>query len=40
VTTSIDPRLQAAARKAVRDGLGAYASRQKLETPLTLGTPR
>jgi penicillin-binding protein 1A len=40
VTTSIDPRLQAAARKAVRDGLGAYASRQKLEPPLTLGTRR
>ncbi|HET9934813.1 MAG TPA: PBP1A family penicillin-binding protein [Polyangiaceae bacterium] len=40
VTTTIDPRLQAAARKALRDGLGAYASRQKLEPPLTLGTRR
>ncbi|MFZ5889933.1 MAG: penicillin-binding protein 1A [Myxococcota bacterium] len=40
VTTTIDPRLQAAARKAVRDGLGAYASRQKLEPPLTLGNRR
>ncbi|MGC4094286.1 MAG: PBP1A family penicillin-binding protein [Polyangiaceae bacterium] len=40
VTTTLDPRLQAAARKAVRDGLGGYASRQKLEPPLTLGTRR
>jgi penicillin-binding protein 1A len=36
VTTTLEPRLQAAARKAVRDGLGGYASRQKLEPPLTM----
>jgi len=35
VTTSIDPALQAAARKAVRDALDAYAHRQKLEAPFT-----
>jgi penicillin-binding protein 1A len=35
VTTSLDPRLQAAARKAVRDGLASYSLRQKLEAPLT-----
>lgn len=40
VTTSIDPVLQAAARKAVRDGLDAYAKRQKLEPPYTLETRR
>lgn len=36
IHTAIDPRLQAAARKAVRDGLAAYTTRQKLEPPLTL----
>jgi penicillin-binding protein 1A len=30
ITTTIDPRLQAAARKAVRDGLGAYDKRHGL----------
>lgn len=40
VTTSIDPVLQAAARKAVRDGLNAYAKRQKLEPPYTAETRR
>jgi penicillin-binding protein 1A len=35
ITTTLDPRLQAAARKAVRDGLQGYAARQKLEPPLT-----
>ncbi len=40
ITTTLDPRLQAAARKAVRDGLGGYASRQKLEPPLTQATRR
>ncbi|HMI88776.1 MAG TPA: PBP1A family penicillin-binding protein [Polyangiaceae bacterium] len=33
VTTTIDPRLQAAARKAVRDNLGAYDKRYKLLAP-------
>jgi len=36
ITTSLDLKLQAAARKAVRDGLAAYAERQKLVPPLTL----
>jgi penicillin-binding protein 1A len=40
VTTSIDPVLQAAARKAVREGLDAYAKRQKLEPPYSLETRR
>jgi penicillin-binding protein 1A len=35
VHTSIDPALQAAARKAARDALDAYAKRQKLEPPYT-----
>ena len=35
VTTTLDPTLQAAARKAVRDALDAYARRQKLEAPFT-----
>jgi penicillin-binding protein 1A len=35
VKTSIDPGLQAAARRAVRDALAAYATRQKLEPPFT-----
>jgi penicillin-binding protein 1A len=39
ITTSIDPRLQAAARKAVRDGLDAYDKRRgllgSLKAPLT-----
>jgi penicillin-binding protein 1A len=38
VTTTIDPMLQAAARKAVRDALDAYAHRQKLEAPFTAET--
>ncbi len=38
VTTTIDPALQAAARKAVRDALDAYAHRQKLEAPFTAET--
>jgi penicillin-binding protein 1A len=33
ITTSIDPALQAAGRKAVREALDAYAKRQKLEAP-------
>ncbi len=40
VTTSIDPVMQAAARKAVRDGLDAYAKRQKLEPPIVQETRR
>ncbi len=40
VTTSIDPALQAAARQAVREGLDAYAHRQKLEAPFTAETRR
>jgi penicillin-binding protein 1A len=36
VHTSIDPALQSAARKAVREALDAYAKRQKLEPPFTL----
>ncbi len=36
ITTTIDPGLQAAARKAVRDGLDRYAERQKLAPPFTL----
>jgi penicillin-binding protein 1A len=35
VHTSIDPPLQAAARKAAREALDAYAKRQKLESPYT-----
>lgn len=38
LTTSIDPALQAAGRKAVRDALDAYAHRQKLEAPFTAET--
>jgi penicillin-binding protein 1A len=34
VTTTIDPKLQAAARKAIRDGLGAYDKRHALLAPL------
>ena len=40
VKTSLDPSLQLAARKAVRDALAQYATRQKLEPPLTLETRR
>ena len=40
VKTSLDPGLQAAARKAVREALGAYATRQKLEPPFTLESRR
>ena len=36
VTTTIDPALQAAARKALRENLDAYGTRQKLEPPFTL----
>ena len=36
VTTSIDPALQVAARKAVRDDLDLYMKRQKLAPPYTL----
>ncbi|HEY3592773.1 MAG TPA: penicillin-binding transpeptidase domain-containing protein, partial [Polyangiaceae bacterium] len=35
ITTTIDPKLQAAARKAVRDNLAAYDKRYKLIGPLT-----
>jgi penicillin-binding protein 1A len=35
IHTTIDPRLQTAARKAVRDGLASYAARQKVEAPFT-----
>ncbi len=34
ITTSIDPKMQAAARKAIRDGLGAYDKRHALNTGL------
>lgn len=34
ITTTIDPKLQAAARKAVREGLGAYDHRHGLDVPL------
>ena len=34
ITTSIDPKLQAAARKAIRDALGAYDKRQGLQGAL------
>jgi penicillin-binding protein 1A len=34
ITTTIDPKLQAAARKAVRDNLGAYDKRSRLLGPL------
>ncbi|HEY3496197.1 MAG TPA: transglycosylase domain-containing protein [Polyangiaceae bacterium] len=40
VYTSIDPPLQAAARKAARDALDAYAKRQKLEPPYTVDKRR
>ncbi|HTQ06416.1 MAG TPA: transglycosylase domain-containing protein [Polyangiaceae bacterium] len=40
LTTSIDPALQAAGRKAVRDALDAYAHRQKLEAPFTAETKK
>lgn len=33
IETTIDPALQAAARKAVRDNLAAYAKRHRLEAP-------
>ena len=36
IHTTIDPALQAAARKAVRAGLDSYAKRQKLAPPYTL----
>jgi len=38
IHTTIDPRLQSAARKAVREGLASYTTRQKLEPPLTAHT--
>jgi penicillin-binding protein 1A len=34
ITTTIDPRLQEAARKALRDGLAAYDKRRGLQGPL------
>jgi penicillin-binding protein 1A len=34
ITTTIDPKLQAEARKAVRDGLDGFDKRQKLVAPL------
>ena len=34
ITTSIDPRLEAAARKAIREGLAAYDKRHGLQGPL------
>lgn len=40
IYTTLDPRLQAQARKAVRDGLGHYLVRQKLEPPFTAETRR
>src|SRR5690606_32892906 len=36
VHTTIDPQLQAAARKALRDNLDNYLKRQKLKPPFTL----
>ena len=36
ITTTLDLKLQALARKAVRDGLESYAERQKIVPPLTL----
>ncbi len=40
VKTTIDPALQIAARKAVREGLDDYLKRQKLAPPFTLETRR
>lgn len=40
VRTTIDPALQIAARKAVREGLDDYLRRQKLKPPFTLETRR
>jgi penicillin-binding protein 1A len=40
IHTTIDPRLQTAARKAVRDGLASYATRQKVEAPFTASKRR
>jgi penicillin-binding protein 1A len=34
ITTSIDPKIEAAARKALREGLGAYDKRHGLQGPL------
>jgi penicillin-binding protein 1A len=34
ITTSIDPKIQAATRKALREGLGAYDKRHGLQGPL------
>jgi penicillin-binding protein 1A len=36
ITTTLDPKLQAAARKALREGVSSYTARQKLEPPLAL----
>lgn len=36
IHTTIEPRLQAAARQVVRQGLESYATRQKLSAPYTL----
>lgn len=40
VRTTIDPALQVAARKAVREGLDDYLKRQKLKAPFTLESRR
>src|SRR6185503_2626357 len=37
VATTLDPALQSAARRALRDNLARYAERQKLEPPFTVG---
>jgi len=39
ITTTIDPALQAAARKALRDNLGAYDKRHALLAPLSARKP-
>ncbi|MCC6217507.1 MAG: transglycosylase domain-containing protein [Polyangiaceae bacterium] len=40
VTTTLDPRLQASARSALRQGLDDWARRQRLTPPLTLAERR
>ncbi len=39
ITTTIDPKLQEAARKALRDGLGAYDKRKNVLGPLKVPVP-
>jgi penicillin-binding protein 1A len=39
ITTSIDPRLETAARKAIREGLTAYDRRHALQGPLKASPP-